>query len=169
MARWFELINMPPEPVGGIPEAEALGRSQGGFSTKIHVRAEGGGKPILFILTPGQRHETQVFEPLMEQGSVKRPQGGRPRVRPGRVVGDKGYSSGKIRAYLRRRGIGGTIPRRKDEKHRGFFDRALYRLRNVVERLFNRLKQFRRVATRYEKRGENYLAVLMIAAIKLWL
>jgi transposase len=160
---------MQPGLAGGIPEAEALGRSKGGFSTKIHVRAEGGGKPVNFIVTPGQRHETQAFERLMEQGEVKRPQAGRPRLRPQRVVGDKGYSSGKIRAYLRRRGIRMTIPRRKDEKHRGPFSRTIYRQRNLVERLFNRLKQFRRVATRYEKRGENYLAVLIIAAIKLWL
>jgi transposase len=168
-ARSFALTNMPPEPEGEIPDAEALGRSQGGFSTKIHVRAEGGGKPITFMLTPGQRHETQAFEALMEQGAVKRSGAGRPRLRPGRVVGDKGYSSGKIRAYLRRRGIRITIPRRKDEKHRGTFDRAIYRLRNQVERLFNRLKQFRRVATRYEKRAENYLAVVVIAAMTLWL
>jgi len=160
---------MPPVRAGGTPEAEALGRSKGGFSTKIHVRAEGGGNPIVFILTPGERHETQAFEPLMEQGAVKRPHGGRPRLRPERIVGDKGYSSGKIRAYLRRHGIRITIPRRKDEKHRGRFDRAIYRLRNLVERLFNRLKQFRRVATRYEKRAENYLTVLVIAAITLWL
>ena len=160
---------MRPEAVKGIPEAEALGRSKGGFSTKIHARAEGTGKPITFILTPGQRHETQVFEPLMEQGEVRGVGRGRPRLRPQRVVGDKGYSSGKIRGYLRRRGIRFTIPRRLDEKHRGPFSRAIYRLRNRVERLFNRMKQFRRVATRYEKRGENYLTVLIIVAITLWL
>jgi transposase len=82
---------------------------------------------------------------------------------------DKGYSSVKIRTFLRRRGIRITIPRKDNERHRGKFDKAAYRLRNRVERCFNRLKQFRRVATRYEKKAQNYLAVLTIASILLWL
>ncbi len=94
---------------------------------------------------------------------------GRPRLRPRRVVGDKGYSSGKIRLYLRRRGIRLTIPRKSNERRRGKFDKSIYRQRNRVERLFNRLKQFRRIATRYEKRAENYLAMLTLASILLWL
>ena len=105
----------------------------------------------------------------MGQGAVQRVGRGRPRLRPLRVVGDKGYSSGEIRRYLRRRGIRLTIPRRSNERRRGKFDRQIYRQRNRVERLINRLKQFRRVATRYEKRAENYLAMLTIAAILLWL
>lgn len=130
---------------------------------------EGGGKPITFILTPGQRHEAVVFEQLLRQGEVKRSGPGRPRLRPERIVGDKGYSSGSNRRFLRRRGIRGTIPRRSNERRRGKFDRNIYRERNRVERTINRLKQFRRVATRYEKRAENYLAMLTIAAILLWL
>ena len=149
-------------------EHEALGRSQGGFSTKVHVRAEGHGKPMTFVLTPGQRHEATAFEQLMQQATVKRGGRGRPRLRPCRVVGDKGYSSRKIRQYLRRRGVRVTIPHKANER-RGRFDRAVYRLRNVVERLINRLKQFRRVATRYEKKGVNYHGMLLLAAIKLWL
>ena len=84
----------------------------------------------------------------MEQGAVKLVGSGHPRIRPVRVVGDKGYSSGKIRSYLRRRGIRLTIPRKDNEKHRGRFDKSIYRQRNQVERCFNRLKQFRRIATR---------------------
>ncbi|NJM06770.1 IS5 family transposase [Candidatus Gracilibacteria bacterium] len=72
-----------------ISKAEALGRSQGGFSTKIHLRAEGGGKPMTFVLTVGQRNEAVVFEQLMEHGAVKRPGVGRPRLRPKRVVAIK--------------------------------------------------------------------------------
>jgi transposase len=121
------------------------------------------------VLTAGQRHEAVVFEALMEQGAVKRPGRGRPRVRPKRVVADKGYSSGKIRRYLRRRGIRMTIPRKQNERRAGRFDRKQYRERNRVERLINRLKQFRRVATRYEKRAVNYKAMLTLAAILLWL
>lgn len=135
----------------------------------MHLRAEGNGKPITFILTAGQRHEATVFEPLMEQGAVRRVGRGRPRLRPERVVGDKGYSSRKIRQYNRRRGIRITIPRRKDETRTGPFDRAIYRTRNQVERLINRLKGFRRLATRYEKRAENYRAMWTIAATLLWL
>lgn len=150
-------------------EAEALGYSRGGFSTKIHLRCDGNGLPITMVLTPGQRHEAVVFETLMEQGAVKRPKGGRPRIRPKRVSGDKGYSSGKIRVYLRRRGIRYTIPRKAKEHRGGKFDKALYRQRNKVERLFGRLKQYRRIATRYEKNAENYLAMLTLASIILWL
>lgn len=84
-------------------------------------------------------------------------------------MADKGYSSGKIRRYLRRRGIRLTIPRKSNEKHRGRFDRAAYRNRNRIERLFNRLKQWRRIATRYEKRASNYDAMLTLVAIVLWL
>lgn len=121
------------------------------------------------LVTAGERHEQSVFEPLMEAGAVKRAGRGRPRRRPQRVVGDKGYSSGKVRRYLRRHGIGATIPKKRDERPQRVFDRALYRERNKVERLINRLKQYRRVATRYEKLAVNYLAMVTLAAILLWL
>lgn len=140
---------------GSEPQREALGKSQGGFSVKLHLRAEGNGKPMTFVLTAGQRHETTQFEALMEQGAVKRRGRGRPRVRPQRVLGDKAYSSRKIRQYLKRRGIGCTIPRRRDETRTGPFNRTLYKERTAIERLINRLKQFRRIATRYEKRATN--------------
>ena len=123
---------------------------------------------MVLLITAGQCHEQTMFEPLMERGAVKRAGRGRPRLRPDRVAGDKGYSSRKIRRYLRRRGIGGVIARQRRER-RVRFDKAAYRKRHVVERLVNRLKQFRRVATRHEKRAVNYLAMLTIAAIVLWL
>jgi transposase len=135
----------------------------------VHLRAEEGGKPLVLFVTPGQQHETVTFEQLLKQGTVKRQGRGRPKLRPKRVVGDKGYSSGHIRRYLRQRGIRITIPHKSNERHGGRHDRRAYRERNLVERTINRLKQFRRVATRYEKRGENYLAMLTIAAILLWL
>jgi transposase len=133
------------------------------------VRCEGRGKPVTFLLTPGQQNECTVFERLLEQGAIKRPGRGRPRRLPGRIVGDKGYSSKAIRAYLRRKGVRYTIPRRRNETRTGPFDKAIYKQRNRVERLINRLKQCRRIATRYEKRAENYRAFLTIAAILLWL
>jgi transposase len=84
-------------------------------------------------------------------------------------VGDKGYSSRALRQYLRQHGIRLTIPRKRHEHRTGPVDRTLYRLRNRVERLINRLKQFRRIATRDEKRAANYQAMLLLAAIVLWL
>lgn len=133
------------------------------------MRCEGKGKPVCFALTPGEQHECTVFEQLMEGGSIKRKGRGRPRRLPGRIVGDKGYSSNKIRLYLRRKNINYTIPRKSNQTRTGPFNKAIYRERNRVERLINRLKQNRRIATRYEKRAENYRALLTIAAILLWL
>ncbi len=124
---------------------------------------------MTFELTPGQRNEAVILPTLLEQGEVKRPGRGRPRKRPKRIVGDKAYSSRAIRALARRRGIRITIPRRENETRTGPFDRAVYRCRNRVERFINRMKQFRRIATRYEKRAVNYRAMWLIAASLLWL
>ncbi|MEA2515026.1 MAG: hypothetical protein QOJ59_4515 [Thermomicrobiales bacterium] len=114
---------------------------------EIEVRAEGQGRPVAFVATPGQRHEATAFDRLIGQG--------RPKVRPRRFVGDKDNSSRAIRTPLRRCGIRMTIPRKAGE-------------RRWVERLINRLKQFRRAARRYENRAANDLAKVTIAAIRLW-
>ena len=120
------------------------------------------------VLTAGERHEQPVLPTLMDKGAVKRRGWGRPRFRPDRVAGDKGYGSPAVRRYPKGRGIGAVIPTKTDEEPDPAFDRAAYRERNVVERLINRLTQWRRVATRYEKRAANYLAMLTVAAILLW-
>ena len=162
----------PPAPAGPAPsggEGEALGRSQGGFSTKIHLRAEGGGKPITAVLTAGQRHEQIALEAVLDRGAIRRQGRGRPRLRPRRVAGDKGYSSPTARGRIRRRGIRPVIPTKSNEPRDPAFDREAYRERNRIERLINRLKQFRRIATRYEKRAINYLAMLTIGMSLLWL
>ena len=124
---------------------------------------------MALVVTAGQRHEQTAFRPLMERGAVKRRGRGRPRVRPDRVVGDRGYTGRPIRAYCRRRGIRTTIPRLRTERPARHFDRAAYRERNRVERLVGRLKQCRRVATRYEKRAANYHAMVHIGMLLLWL
>ncbi len=124
---------------------------------------------MTLVLTPGQRHESTQLPALMEQGAVKRPGRGRPRLRPDRIVGDKGYSYPHLRRYLRQRGVRITIARRSNQHRGGPFDKAVYRLRNRVERLINRMKHFRRLATRYEKQAENYRTMWLIAAILLWL
>lgn len=124
---------------------------------------------MTLVLTPGQAHEAPIFPQLMDNGAVKRVGRGRPKRRPQRIVGDKGYSSRHIRMYARRHGIRITIPRKHNERRGGPFDKTIYRLRNRIERLINRLKQFRRLATRYEKRAANYKAMWLIAATLLWL
>jgi len=134
------------------------------------LRTDRHGKPITWTLTPGQTHEATQVAALLEQGAVARSGRGRPRLRPNRVAGDKGYTGRRIRGYLRHRGIGAVIPRQRHEPRRGVrFDRAAYRERNQIERTINRLKQYRAIATRYEKLAETYHALITIAAIQLWL
>ncbi|MFJ5786502.1 IS5 family transposase [Streptomyces hydrogenans] len=158
----------------------ALGRSRGGLTTKIHLACDGRGRPLGFVLTGGNVADCSRFEEVMDTIKVRRAGPGRPRTRPDHVLGDKGYSSRKIRAYLRKRGIGHTIPERRDQRaHRSrrgrdggrpcAFDKQLYKKRNVVERCFNRLKQYRAIATRYDKTQESYQAAVTIASLLLWL
>lgn len=132
---------------------------------------------MIFALTSGERHHTIGFENLLRGGKVKKIGRGRPRSRFRYFLGDKGYSSQAIREKLRQKRITPIIPRKSNEKRRERFNKGLYRERNRVERLINRLKQFRRIATRYEKYAHNYLAMLAhryadpcgIASILLWL
>ena len=101
--------------------------------------------------------------------SELRPGRGRPRKRPGRVVGDKAYTGRQLRAVCRRRGIRHTLPRLRTRRRGGPVDRTLYRLRNRVERALNRCKQFRSLATRYEQTAACYQALWTIALTILWL
>lgn len=120
-------------------------------------------------LTPGERHEATVFGPLLQRGTVRRPGRGRPRVRPDRVVGDKGDTGRQHRAACRRRGIRITIPRLRTEPRTGPFDRATYRRRERVERLINRCTHSRGLATRYDQLGESFRAGWVIVSTILWL
>ena len=122
-----------------------------------------------FVLTPGERNEKAALPELMRRGAVKRPGSGRPKLRPRTVVGDRGYSGRPVRDYLRRRGISPVIPQLKTEKTPRLMNRGLYRERNVVERLVGRLKEYRRIATRYDKLAASYLAFVQLAAIRVWL
>lgn len=130
------------------------------------------------MITPGQRHDSTQLAAVLDGIRVPRPGGrGRPRTRPDRLIADKGYSYPRCRRLLRARQIPHTIPERTDQRARRAarrgrplaFNRATYARRNVVERCINRLKQWRGLATRYEKRAVNYRAMLVLAAIVMWL
>ena len=157
------------------PPDEALGRGRGGFSSKLHLTCDGHGRPLSVVVTPGQRHESTQLETLLDSIRVKRAGRGRPRKRPDRLIADKGYDFSTCRELLRRRAIPHTIPerrRRRGAKRPGrplSFEKSTYARRNVVERCVNRLKQWRSVATRYEKRALNYRAVVVIASLMIWL
>ena len=103
----------------------------------------------------------------MEAGAI-RTSTGQARLRPQRLVADKGYTSHAFRAYLHQKHVRCTIARRSNERRTGSFNKEHYRKRNIVERLINRLKQFRRIATRYEKRAANFSAMITIASIFLF-
>jgi transposase len=160
------------------PPDHAIGRSRGGLTTKKHLVCDGRGRALAFVLTPGQAADTNLLSTTLEQirvhGAV-----GRPRSRPDRVLADKGYPSRANRAWLRDRGIAATIPERNDQianrrKRAGrpieFGDeqRHRYRGRNVVQRCFNKLKQWRGIAMRSDKTARNYHAGLCLAATLHW-
>ena len=164
---------------GEEPPDHAIGRSRGGLTTKNHLVCDGKGRAPAFILTPGQAADTSMLTTTLSEIRVPGARG-RPRSRPYRVLADKGYPSKANRAWLRERGIAATIPERDDQiahrrKRRGrpidFGDeqRVRYRGRNVVERCFNKLKQWRGIAMRSDKTARNYHAGLCLAATLHWL
>jgi transposase len=169
-----------PEPEGDEPGDHAIGRSRGGLTTKVHALCDGAGRPLVVLLTAGNVHDSPVFAPLIAALRVGRPRPGRPRTRPDYVVADKGYSSTANRGLLRARGIGHTIPEKADQaahrRRRGSaggrppgFDPDRYARRNTIERGFCQLKQWRGLATRYDKHARNYAGALSLAALLTWL
>jgi transposase len=146
------------------PKDHALGRSQGGFGTKVHLVCDSHGIVLAVWVTPGQRHESQAFAVVLLR--AKRPRrAGRPRW-PQQVAGDKGYSYPGIRHWLRRRHIRGVIPTRKDQVREESFDKATYRRRSRIEQVIGWYKECRALGTRYEKLAVNYVALWMVAIIE---
>ncbi|WP_394365752.1 IS5 family transposase [Streptomyces sasae] len=167
-------------PGGGGAGGEGLGRSRGGFTTKLHLSADGRCRPLSLIVTPVQRADCTQFITVLEKIRVPRRGPGRPRVKPDSLSADKAYSNGPVREYLRRQGIRHTIPEKSDSQvarmrkgSRGGrppgFDEDRYKKRNTVERAINRLKQSRAIATRYDKRGYVFLGTATAASVVIWL
>ncbi|MFP5300635.1 IS5 family transposase [Cobetia sp. SIMBA_158] len=152
------------------PLDHALGRSRGGITTKIHLICDRLGWPVAFTLSAGQESDTRYFMPTLVKvhlpGSL-----GRPRKRCRYIVADKGYDSDELHRYCDRVRIKPVIAQRKMKRkpRPGFprgFDKPMYRQRNIVERSFSWLKEFRRIATRYEKLARSFYAMVCVACIR---
>lgn len=150
------------------------------MTTKIHLAADLRCRPIVTATSPGQRADSVMFTEIMKVIRYPTSGPGKPRTTPSRVLADKAYSSRAIRVELRRRRITAVIPERRDQRanraRKGSaggrppnFDAESYRDRNTAERCFNKLKQHRAVATRYDKRDYIYQGTLDVASIRTWL
>ncbi len=135
-----------------------MGRSRGGLTTKIHALVNEMGLPIRFHLTPGQAHDAPVCHVLLDQ------------LQPGQsVLADKAYDADWIRNMIWEQGASDVIPSKSNRKMPKKFDGELYKQRNHIERFFGRIKaSFRRIATRYEKTSQNFMAMIKLAAVRLW-
>jgi transposase len=143
----------------GGTERNALGRSRGGFSTKINARTNAEGLPIGIVITPGQAHDVTAVPALMCDSDCD----------PEQMLGDRGYDSEAVRQEIEERGGKAVIPSIASRKIQHAVDKALYALRNRIERFFNRAKNSRRVATRYDKLTESFAAFVLLASIRIWI
>ena len=141
----------------GGQDKQALGKSCGGFSTKIHAKVDAMGLPLAFILTPGQSHEINAAEQLLGE------------LTSDYLLVDRAYDCNHFRNILQKRGTIAVIPSKKNRVTFIPHDQHLYKERNYVERFFNRIKGYRRIATRYDKTAVMFLAGLTVASILLWL
>jgi len=146
----------------GGQEAEALGRSRGGFSTKVHVVVSGLGLPVPFLVTPGQHADVSYSEAPLAAAA---PEG----TKGEGVIADKGYDSKAVVAVVESMGAGAVIPTQKSRKGQRVIDAERYKGRNLVGRFWSQARQSRRVATRYEKTARNYLAFVHVASIMILL
>jgi transposase len=140
----------------GGQERQALGRSRGGFPTKIHAKADASGDIIAFDLTGGEASDARHFDVLLDIG---------PDIQPRAVICDKGYASKANREAARERGIAPVIPHKANERDKpAFFARTLYKARSRIEQGVGRLKRFKRVALRCEKTARNFRSIVSFAA-----
>ncbi len=135
-----------------------MDRSRGGLTTKIHALTDTNGLPLALVLTPGQVGDCPAAAHLLDH------------LRPNTIVlADKAYDADWLRRAIERAGASPNIPSMKHRRWKACFSKVLYKQRSRVERFFNQIKHFRKIATRYEKHASNNLAMLNLAAIKIWL
>jgi len=135
-----------------------MGRSRGGLTTKIHALVDANGLPILLKLTEGQAHDGRSAADMLAgigDGQI--------------LLADRGYDSDALRHTLKERGAWANVKPMPNRKNIPAFSQFLYRYRNLVERFFNKLKHFRAVATRFEKHDANFLALVKLAAARIWM
>lgn len=141
----------------GGAQAQALGRSRGGLSTKLHIAVDALGNPLRILLTPGQRHEMTEAKALITGFS------------PDFLIADTAYDSDDFRARLAKQGSVAVIPSNPSRAQAIVHDKHLYKERHAIECFINKIKQFRRIASRYEKTARNFLAMIHFAGLMVWL
>ena len=141
----------------GGQQCQKFGRSRGGFSTKVHATTDALGCPTRFILTGGNASDYTQAIPLIERQNAEY------------IIADRGYDSQAIIDAITATGAKPVIPSRSLRKAKREYDRHIYKERNVIERMFNKLKQFRRISSRYDKLATSFLSFLHLAAIAVWL
>jgi transposase len=135
-----------------------MGRSRGGLTTKVHAVVDANGLPISLVLSEGQAYDGHSAHLMLDS------------LTPGSVLlADRAYDADKLRAAVADKGAFANIPPMTQRVRRSAFSPFLYRYRNLIERFFNKLKHFRAVATRYDKRDDNFLASVQLASIRIWL
>lgn len=167
MRRWRRKKGDSEEPAD-----HALGRSKGGFTTKIHLLADGSGNPLGFYLTAGQVHDSTVVDEVMITANDLTDSNGKPIAWPVALGGDKGYRADWIDRYLIELGIQPVIPSKSNEDRNSRsvpFDQERYRNRNIVERVIGWLKEYRRVFSRFEKSAKNFGGMVRLGFIQRYL
>ena len=144
------------EKNGGQVE-QALGRSRGGFSTKIHVNVDALGNPLRYLLTAGQRHDITQAEALIAEYEFER------------VIADRSYDAENFLQVIANSGAETVIPPRRNRKLNREYDKHLYKERHLVECFFNKIKHYRRVFSRFEKLDKRYLGFLSFVGVLVWL
>ena len=139
------------------PGNEHIGRSRGGLSTKINAAVDALGNPVRFILTAGQVHDIKQAEDLIKDVSFEK------------LLADKGYDSNRFREAIAEAGGEAVVPSNGSRKEPIPYDKDIYRERNRVERFFNKIKHFRRIATRYEKTALSFMSMLCLVGAMIWL
>lgn len=147
---------LAPQKKGG-QAAQALGRSRGGFSTKIHANVDGLGNPLRFLLTGGQRHDITQAEGLICDLQFER------------LIADRSYDADDFVHLLMDQQVEAVIPSRKNRKEQRTYDPHWYKERHLVECFFNKIKQYRHIFSRFDKLDQRFLGFLSFAAVLIWL